>query len=162
MKRVLRVLQLRDASPLVLLGVLLSTLHQCSLGSFYLIVPSKLYPLWYTPWLPVFFFLTALTLGCAMTIVESFLSARAFKKEIEMSLLTDIGKVLFVLLCMNLVAKYQDLASRGVLHLAFERTYEGRLFLAEMIIGLVTPAFSSPSRRSGRASAASSRRRSSS
>ncbi len=139
MKRVLKVLRF-VMPPLVLLGVLLSTLHQSSLGSFYLIVPSKLYPLWYTPWLPVFFFLTALTLGCAMTIVESFLSALAFKKEIEMSLLTDIGKVLFILLCINLVAKYQDLASRGALHLAFERTYEGRLFLAEMIIGLVAPA----------------------
>ncbi len=139
MKRVLKVLRF-VMPPLVLLGVLLSTLHQSSLGSFYLIIPSKLYPLWYTPWLPVFFFMTALTLGCAMTIVESFLSARAFKKEIEMSLLTDIGKVTFVLLCINLVAKYQDLSSRGVLHLAFEKTYEGRLFLAEMIIGLVAPA----------------------
>jgi c(7)-type cytochrome triheme protein len=139
MKRVLKVLKL-VMPPLVLLGVLLSTLHQSSLGSFYLIVPSKLYPLWYTPWLPVFFFLTALTLGCAMTIVESFLSSRAFKKEIEMSLLTDIGKVTFVLLCVNLVARYQDLSSRGVLRLAFERTYEGRLFLAEMLVGLVVPA----------------------
>jgi c(7)-type cytochrome triheme protein len=139
MKRVLKVLHY-VMPPLVLLGVLLSTLHQSSLGSFYLIIPSKLYALWYTPWLPVFFFLTALTLGCAMTIVESFLSARAFKKEIEMSLLTDIGKVTFVLLCVNLVARYQDLSSRGVLHLAFERTYEGRLFLAEILMGLVAPA----------------------
>src|SRR6266508_4316500 len=139
MKRVLKVLHY-VMPPLVLLGVLLSTLHQSSLGSFYLIIPSKLYPLWYTPSLPVFFFLTALTLGCAMTIVESFLSARAFKKEIEMSLLTDIGKVTFVLLCVNLVARYQDLSSRGVLHLAFERTYEGRLFLAEILMGLVAPA----------------------
>lgn len=126
--------------PLVVLGVLLSTLHQSSLGSFYLIVPSKLYPLWYTPWLPVFFFLTALTLGCAMTIVESFLSAKAFHKEIEMPLLADIGKVTLVLLCVNLVAKFQDLSSRNVLSLAFEGTYEGRLFLAEMVVGLVAPA----------------------
>ena len=45
--------------------------------------------------------------------------------------------VTFVLLCVNLVAKYQGLSSRGVLHLAFQRTYEGRLFLAEMLVGLV-------------------------
>ncbi len=139
LKRLLKVIKF-VMPPLVLLGVLLSTLHQSSLGSFYLIIPSKLYPLWYTPWLPVFFFMTALTLGCAMTIVESFLSARAFKKEIEMSLLTVIGKILFILLCVNLVTRYQDLSSRGVLRLAFERTYEGRLFLAEMLIGLVAPA----------------------
>jgi c(7)-type cytochrome triheme protein len=126
--------------PLVVMGVLLSTLHQSSLGSFYLIVPSKLYPLWYSPFLPVFFFLTALTLGCAMTIVESFLSAKAFKKEIEMSLLSDIGRVLLVLLGVVFVARYLDLSSRGVLPLAYGRTYEGRLFLAEILIGIVTPA----------------------
>ena len=38
--------------PLIILGVILSTLHQSSLGSLYLIVPHKLHPLWYTPMLP--------------------------------------------------------------------------------------------------------------
>lgn len=139
MKKLLKLLKV-VMPPLVVVGVLLSTLHQSSLGSFYLIVPSKLYPLWYSPFLPVFFFLTALMLGCAMTIVESFLSAKAFKKEIEMSLLTVIGKVLLVLLGVNFLAKALDLSNRGVLPLAFGRTYEGRLFLAEILIGLVAPA----------------------
>ena len=34
--------------PLIILGVLLSTLHQSSHGSLYLIVPDKLYSLWYS------------------------------------------------------------------------------------------------------------------
>src|SRR5271157_4140190 len=42
--------------PLVITGVMLSTLHQSSLGSLYLIVPNKLHALWYTPLLPVLFF----------------------------------------------------------------------------------------------------------
>jgi Ni/Fe-hydrogenase subunit HybB-like protein len=46
--------------PLVIIGVILSTLHQSSLGSLYLIVPEKLPPLWYSSLLPVFFFLSAL------------------------------------------------------------------------------------------------------
>ena len=41
--------------PVVIAGVILSTMHQSSLGSLYLIVPGKLYPLWYSPLLPVFF-----------------------------------------------------------------------------------------------------------
>ncbi len=139
MKRALKVVHF-VMLPLVVMGVLLSTLHQSSLGSFYLIVPSKLYPLWYTPWLPVFFFLTALMLGCAMTIVESFISARAFKKEIEMGLLADLGKVTLVLVGVNLLAKYQDLSARGVLRLAIQPSYEGRLFLAEVLMGLIAPA----------------------
>jgi hypothetical protein len=46
--------------PLVIVGVILSTLHQSSLGSLYLIVPEKLHPLWYTPLLPVLFFISAI------------------------------------------------------------------------------------------------------
>ncbi len=60
--------------PLVIAGVLLSTLHQSSLGSLYLIVPEKLHPLWYSPLLPVFFFLSAICVGLAMTIFESHMS----------------------------------------------------------------------------------------
>src|SRR5262245_29133729 len=82
--------------PLVILGVILSMLHQSSLGSLYLIVPEKLYPLWYSPLQPFLFFLTALALGCAMTIFESYLSFRAFRRQLEMNLLSDLGKVLVV------------------------------------------------------------------
>ena len=41
-RRIMRKLTL----PLIILGVLLSTLHQSSLGSLYLVVPEKLYGLW--------------------------------------------------------------------------------------------------------------------
>ena len=64
--------------PVVLFGVLLSTLHQSSLGSLYLIVPDKMYPLWYSAYMPVFFYASAIAAGCAMIIFESFLSSRAF------------------------------------------------------------------------------------
>lgn len=125
--------------PLVILGVVLSTLHQSSLGSLYLIVPGKLYPLWYSPLLPVFFFISALALGCAMTIFESFLSYRAFRRRIELDLLSDLGKVLVVVLSLYLILRVQDLMGRGVLALAFEPTYEGRMFLAELLLGTVAP-----------------------
>ena len=35
--------------PLVIIGILLSTMHQSSLGSLWLIAPGKLNDLWYTP-----------------------------------------------------------------------------------------------------------------
>lgn len=125
--------------PLVILGVILSMLHQSSLGSLYLIVPEKLYPLWYSPLLPVFFFISALALGCAMTIFESFLSFRAFGKRLELDLLADLGKVTAVVLAVYLVLKIQDLMGRDALGLAVEPTYEGRMFLAEMLLGVIAP-----------------------
>ena len=73
--------------PLVIGGVLLSTLHQSSLGSLYLIMPEKLHPFWYSPLLPVFFFISAIAVGLAMTIFESSLSSKYFGRELEIGIL---------------------------------------------------------------------------
>jgi c(7)-type cytochrome triheme protein len=125
--------------PLVILGVLLSTMHQSSLGTLYLIVPHKLHPLWYSPLMPVFFFVSAIALGCAMTIFESYLSLRAFRKHLDFQLLTKIGAVGAVTLLVYFVIRVIDMQSRGVLSLAFQPTYEGRMFLAEMLLGVIAP-----------------------
>lgn len=125
--------------PLVIVGVLLSTMHQSSLGTLYLIVPHKLHALWYSPLLPVFFFISAIALGCAMTIFESYLSLRAFRKGIEFELLNKLGSVAAVALLVYLVLKVFDMQGRGVLNLAFQPTYEGRMFLAEMLLGVAGP-----------------------
>jgi Ni/Fe-hydrogenase subunit HybB-like protein len=125
--------------PLVILGVILSTLHQSSLGSLYLIVPDKLYPLWYSPLLPVFFFLSSICVGLAMTIFESHMSARVFGKHLEMTLLARLGRVLLVLLIVYSVMRFQDLYHRGALALLVRPGYEGRLFLLEVILGSLLP-----------------------
>ena len=39
----------------MILGVILSTLHQSSLGTLFLIMPEKMNALWYTPLLPILF-----------------------------------------------------------------------------------------------------------
>jgi Ni/Fe-hydrogenase subunit HybB-like protein len=103
--------------PLVIAGVLLSTLHQSSLGSLFLIVPSKLHPLWYTPLLPVFFFFSALMVGLAMTIFESWHSSKAFGRQLEVALVRGLSRVLAVLIAAYLAMRFLDLARRGVLHL---------------------------------------------
>src|SRR5271157_3898449 len=101
--------------PLVITGVMLSTLHQSSLGSLYLIVPIKLHPLWYTPLLPVLFFVSAICVGLAMTIFESCMSSRHFGKQLEMPLLTTLGRTLLVALVLYSVLRFQDLIQRGAL-----------------------------------------------
>lgn len=125
--------------PLVVAGVILSTLHQSSLGSLFLIVPGKLHAIWYSPWLPVFFFVSAVGLGFAMTIFESFLSFRAFGRRIELPLLQELGKLIVVSLAVYGVLRIQDLMERGVLDLALGSSYEARLFQAEFLLGVVGP-----------------------
>jgi Ni/Fe-hydrogenase subunit HybB-like protein len=125
--------------PLVIVGVILSTLHQSSLGSLYLIMPGKLYPLWYSPLLPVFFFLSALAVGMAMTIVESSLSSRHLGHKLELPLLVDLGRILAVFLAAYGVLKLQDLYHRGVWRQALTPGYESSLFWLEIVIGLALP-----------------------
>ena len=125
--------------PLVLAGALLSTLHQSSLGSLYLIMPNKLYPLWYTPLLPINFFVSAIGIGLAMTIVESSLSSRFFKKQLELSLLQELGRILAVVLSFYFVLRLQDLYHRGVLGLLTIPRVETWFFLLEFLAGVVLP-----------------------
>src|SRR5512136_2022071 len=68
----------RFMKPLVILGAVLSTLHQGSLGALLLIQPSKLFPLWWTPVLPLLFFVSAIAIGLAMTVLESSISSHYF------------------------------------------------------------------------------------
>lgn len=123
--------------PLVILGVILSTLHQSSLGSLYLIVPQKLYPLWYSPLLPVFFFVSALCAGLAMTIFESWQSSKAFGKHLEMPLLSSMGRVLAVVLSVYLTMRFLDLWNRDALRLIAVPRTETYLFLLEIALFLV-------------------------
>jgi Ni/Fe-hydrogenase subunit HybB-like protein len=133
--------------PLVIAGVLLSTLHQSSLGSLYLIVPSKLHPFWYSPWLPVFFFVSAIAVGLAMTIFESNLSARAFRRELELPLLRDLGKAMAVVLAVYGLMRFQDLFTRGALEHLRYLTAESALFGLEVLLGIALPATLLASRR---------------
>jgi Ni/Fe-hydrogenase subunit HybB-like protein len=123
--------------PLVILGVILSTLHQSSLGSLYLIVPEKLYPLWYTPLLPVMFFVSAVCAGLAMTIFESWQSSKAFGKHLELPLLSSMGRILAVALTVYLTMRFVDLWNRDALRLLAVRRTETYLFSLEIALFLV-------------------------
>lgn len=134
----LRILRMISV-PLFILGIILSTLHQSSLGSLYLIVPGKLHPLWYSPLLPVFFFLSAIAVGLAMTIFESTMSSRHFNHQLEKPLILDLGRILLVVLIVYTVLRAQDLLRRDVLRLAFNTTQEASMFWVEVGLGLIVP-----------------------
>jgi Ni/Fe-hydrogenase subunit HybB-like protein len=120
--------------PLMILGVLLSTLHQSSLGTLFLIVPEKLYPLWYTPILPLLFYVSAIAVGLAMTIFESWHSSRAFGRALELPLLMSMARVLAVVLSVYLWIRFLDLTHRHALALLAQNRIETWLFLLEIAL----------------------------
>ena len=125
--------------PLVICGVLLSTLHQSSLGSLYLIMPEKLHPFWYSPLLPVFFFISAIAVGLAMTIFESSLTSKYFGRRLELGILQELGRVLLVVLSVYAVLRFEDLLHRGVLRKLLQPGYEMTLFWLELALALIVP-----------------------
>lgn len=127
--------------PLVVLGVVLSTLHQSSLGSLFLIIPGRMHPLWYSNIIPFLFIISCVAAGLCMTIFESFLSSRAFGRDVEMPLLTDLARVVVVVLGLYFTVRIQDLVSRDALKYAFEINYQSILFAGEIILGVVVPFF---------------------
>jgi Ni/Fe-hydrogenase subunit HybB-like protein len=133
------VIQQAATLPLVIAGAVLSTLHQSSLGSFYLIIPGKLHALWYSPLLPVHFFLSALAVGLAMVIVESRLSSRVFGRSLEMPLLMDVGRALAVALGVAGGVRLFDLARRGALGATLGPTREATFFQLEFALGVIIP-----------------------
>lgn len=124
----------------VILGVVLSTLHQSSLGSLWVLMPTKVHPLWYSIYLPVFFWMSAVAVGLAMTIVESTLSSKALGRGLETHLLADLAKVASIVLGIYLVARAVDLVVRGAWSMALQPSLQAGFFWLEMGVGIILPA----------------------
>lgn len=125
--------------PLVIGGVILSTLHQSSLGSLYLIMPEKLHPFWYSPLLPVFFFISAIAVGLAMTIFESSMSSKYFGRQLELPILQELGRLMFVVLSVFAILRFEDLLHRGMLKALLRLGYEMYFFWLEVSLSLIFP-----------------------
>ena len=68
---------------LIIFGIILSTLHQSSLGALFLIAPSKLHPLWHSGYIAVYFFISSIFAGMSMVIFEHMVVARFLHDEID-------------------------------------------------------------------------------
>ena len=125
--------------PFVMLGIMLSTLHQSSLGSLFLIMPYKLPPLWYTPILPVEFFISAVALGLMMVSFESLFSHWLYRRKSEGQLIEKLGKIAIWVLGIYLVVKLGDVIIRGQFGDIFAGTRESNLYITELLISAIIP-----------------------
>ncbi|MEJ2078073.1 MAG: Ni/Fe-hydrogenase cytochrome b subunit [Acidobacteriota bacterium] len=95
--------------PLVIAGIVLSTLHQSSLGSLFLIAPYRVHPLWYSPLIWVLFFLSAAGLGRAVVIVETLFSDWYLSRRPPVELLGRLGLGASALLWVYLALRLGDI-----------------------------------------------------
>lgn len=125
--------------PLVFLGIMLSTLHQSSLGSLFLIMPFKLNPLWYSSILPVQFFISAIALGFMMVIFESLISHWIYRRETSTERVGHLAYYAFWVLAVYLIVKFVDLGISGEFGMIFSGTWESWLFISEILISALIP-----------------------
>ncbi len=123
----------------VVLGISLSTLHQSSLGSLFLIMPHRLHPLWYTPILPILFFVSAVMLGFYMVCWESLFTTHMYRREKEASLLGKLLGVARWVMLLYLIIRFGDLAVRGQLGYLTEGGYYTNLFWTEVLVMAIIP-----------------------
>ncbi len=134
-----RAVLVRFRLPLVLAGIGLSTLHQSSLGSLFLIMPYRLHPLWYSPILPIMFLVSAIVLGMMMVTFESHLTAFLYRRKPETEELASfVGAARWVLL-LYLAVRFGDLAVRHQAHRLIEAGFHTYLFWFEICVMALVP-----------------------
>jgi Ni/Fe-hydrogenase subunit HybB-like protein len=125
--------------PLIIAGIVISTGHQNSLGSMLLLFGNTLNHLWYTPILPLLFFVQAVCVGPAMVIVEATISSKVFGHKLDIDVISGVGKILRIPLFIYLCFKVGDIIVAGETGALFSEYPANAWWWAEMIIGVVLP-----------------------
>lgn len=128
------------AEPIMLAiaAVTLSTMHQSSLGSLYLLMPNMLAPQWWSPVMPVSFFLSSIVAGTALVILIDLWIAKGWRRPLEIQRLAAVGQITFWSMLVYLAFRLGDMAIRDQLGGAFSGRL-GLAFAAEILLGGVLP-----------------------
>ena len=123
---------------LAIAAVTLSSMHQSSLGSLFLLMPDKLDHLWWSPVMPVYFFLSSIAAGTALMVVIEMWVAKAYSRPLRTQQLAAMGKVALGAMAVYLAFRLGDVALRGQLGAAFSGA-KGMMFLVEIVVGGIVP-----------------------
>ncbi|MDR1946988.1 MAG: polysulfide reductase NrfD [Desulfovibrio sp.] len=132
--------------PAAVIGAVIAVIHQSSLGTLYLIVPSKIHPLWYSRFMPLFFLISSVFAGLSMVVAEGcaahkFLSAYTDDQHAHAAdkALLSCGKAASLFLLVYLILKLIETAVSNKLHYLFSGY--GAWFFLELAAGVALPAF---------------------
>jgi Ni/Fe-hydrogenase subunit HybB-like protein len=126
--------------PLVIGGICLSTLHQSSLGTLFLLSEARMHPLWYSPLLPLLFLISAIALGLGMVTLESLISTWLYKRDPEWLQLRGLTRFASLVLAGYVVLRVGDLIWRGQIGMALDGSWYATLFWIELLMSAIAPA----------------------
>jgi Ni/Fe-hydrogenase subunit HybB-like protein len=123
----------------IIAGVVLSCLHQSSLGTLMILSGPKLHPLWQTPVLPLLFLISAISVGFPMVIMESVLASRSFGLKPEIDILSRLARMVGPILGIYLAFKIGDMAVRQTHVYLMSFSTESVMYMVEVVIGIIIP-----------------------
>jgi Ni/Fe-hydrogenase subunit HybB-like protein len=158
----------RIAFVVVVIGISLSSLHHSSLGSLFLVTPQRLQALWYTPWLPLFFIISAMGSGLMFAVFVKILwswwydrkavfgtrtmkniplldnadGIDALSKRTEgpqFPMVHSLASIAAGILAFYLLLKIVDLFVHGAWQALLAGTWESWLYIFELVIISVLP-----------------------
>jgi len=104
----------------------------------FLLMPDQLARQWWSPVMPVSFFLSSIAAGTAVVILIEMWIAKAWNRQLRMAQLEAMGSITFWALLVYLVFRLGDMALRGQFVNAFSGRL-GALFAVEIVLGGILP-----------------------
>ena len=124
---------------LVLIGVLLSSLHQSFLGGLFIIFKGKMYPLWYSNYQTTLFYLSAIPAGMAMIIMAIYLSVRSLNARVDMRIVKEVSRIISPMLVIFALYRFVDLSRQDALASLFRPVVETAYFWLEIGLFIALP-----------------------
>lgn len=125
--------------PMVIAGITLSSMHQSSLGTLFIVMSPRLHPLWYSMLLPVFFLVSSIPAGICLIIVGSIVSDYLFGYSLSQKVLEKLGWLLPWVLGFYLALKLGELLVTEELGLLLNSGVYSLLFWTELVVGNIIP-----------------------
>jgi len=113
----------------IALGIVLPMMHQASLGTMLVVMGGQVNALWQTPMQPLIYLLSAIILGYGVVLFESCVAASAYRRQVEVSMLNPMARVMLGIMAFYLLVRFADLIARGVLGQAFQPSFIALSFL---------------------------------
>lgn len=124
---------------LVVIGLVFPMMHQSSLGALFLIMKERMFPLWWSEFLPLYFLMSSFFIGSAMVAIETSLAKTAYGHEIPHDLMVRLTRIGGRIMVVYLLMKIYDIYSMDLWDYLFLGTLQSNMYCIEMLFGIIIP-----------------------
>src|SRR5512142_912848 len=125
--------------PLAIIGATLSSLHQSSLGTLFVIMSERVNALWYTTLMPLLFFISSVAAGLALVIAGGTVSYWVFKRSLPQCLIGGLARLVPPILLLYGMIRVGELVYSGDILLLMHQNMYSVLYITEFLLLVVVP-----------------------